>query len=172
MRRVGMVDLDTGEVLSGVPVWVGAKARSPYGDRWIAVSQDFLEELAARRDVHGETLRVFVFLNARLDFNNLIQVPMIEIAERLGMKPPNVRRAMKKPPSATAPSLPSHDGQVRRALARRAFTGETSPPRGRVCRGAMEALSPEGAEPVTRRAAAKRRSRRSRLDGRAPGGRR
>jgi DNA-binding transcriptional ArsR family regulator len=96
MRRVGMVDLDTGEVLSGVPVWVGAKARSPYGDRWIAVSQDFLEELAARRDVHGETLRVFVFLNARLDFNNLIQVPMIEIAERLGMKPPNVRRAMKK----------------------------------------------------------------------------
>ena len=66
-RRLGMVDLDTGEMLNeGVPVWVGVKARSPYGRRWMAMNQDFLLEFAARDDVHGEVLKVFVYLNGRL----------------------------------------------------------------------------------------------------------
>jgi hypothetical protein len=96
-KRLGMVDLDTGEVLEGgVPVWFGARPRSPYGNRWVAMSQSFLEEFAARKDVRGETLRVFLYLNARLDFENMIHLPMIEVAEALAMRRQNVNRAMRQ----------------------------------------------------------------------------
>src|SRR5215208_5573485 len=96
-RRLGMVDMDTGELVGdGVPVWVGTKVKSPYEDRWMAVNQHFLEEFAARKDVSGETFRVFLFLNARLSFRNLIQVPQVEIATALGMKRQSVNRAIRK----------------------------------------------------------------------------
>lgn len=60
------------------------------------VNQDFLREFSARRDVTGEVLRVFLYLNARLDFENVIQVPQIEIAEELGLQYQNVHRAIKR----------------------------------------------------------------------------
>jgi hypothetical protein len=32
-RHIGLIDLDTGKLLDdGVPVWVGARPRSPYGE--------------------------------------------------------------------------------------------------------------------------------------------
>ena len=60
------------------------------------VNQQFLEEFASRKDVTGEVLRVFLYLNARLDFENIIQVPQTEIAERLGLQPQNVHRSIKR----------------------------------------------------------------------------
>ena len=95
-RQLGVIDLTTGELLTGVPVWFGLKAQSPYGRRWVGMNQHFLEEFAARQDVHGETFRVFIYLNARLDFDNLINVPHKEIAKALHMQRPNVTRAIKK----------------------------------------------------------------------------
>jgi MarR family len=95
-RQLGVIDLATGELLTGVPVWFGVKVQSPYGRRWVGMNQHFLEEFAAREDVHGETFRVFIYLNARLDFDNLINVPQKEIAKALNMQQPNVSRAIKK----------------------------------------------------------------------------
>jgi DNA-binding MarR family transcriptional regulator len=95
-RRFGQVDLDTGELFDGVVVLVGRKIKSPYGKQWMAMNQKFLEEFAARKDVHAETLRVFLYLNARLDFENLIQLPQVEIAEALSMERQNVNRAMSQ----------------------------------------------------------------------------
>ena len=66
------------------------------GSSWMQVNQQFLEEFASRKDVTGEVLRVFLYLNARLDFENIIQVPQTEIAERLGLQPQNVHRAIKQ----------------------------------------------------------------------------
>ena len=60
------------------------------------INQTFLEEFAARRDVGLEVYRVFMYLNARLDFHNIIRVPQTEIATALGMRPQNVNRAVKK----------------------------------------------------------------------------
>jgi biotin operon repressor len=91
-----MVDLSTGELLTGMPVWFGVKDRSPYGRRWVGMNQNFLEEFAARDDVHGETFRVFIYLNAILDFDNVISIPQNDIAKALKMKRPNVSRAIKK----------------------------------------------------------------------------
>ena len=60
------------------------------------INQDFLKELATRKDVGGEVLRVFLYLNARLEFENLIQVPQIEIAQELRMHKQAVNRAIKR----------------------------------------------------------------------------
>jgi DNA-binding IclR family transcriptional regulator len=46
--------------------------------------------------VGAEVLRVFLYLNARLDFENIIQVPQLEIAEKLGIKRQNVYRATRQ----------------------------------------------------------------------------
>lgn len=78
-----------------VPVLVGHKIQSPYGYSWMQINQQFLKEFASRRDLGNEVLRVFLYLNARLDFENVIQVPQVEIATDLGMQRQNVNRAIK-----------------------------------------------------------------------------
>lgn len=95
-KLVGYVD-DQGELHQGViPVLCSRRIKGPYGSSWMQINQQFLEEFSSRKDVTGEVLRVFLYLNARLDFENIIQVPQIEIAERLGLQPQNVHRSMKR----------------------------------------------------------------------------
>jgi hypothetical protein len=94
-RRIGSVDLNTGELLDGVNVWFGRRLVSPYGRDWMQVNQNALVEIAADRDIGGEALRVFLYLNGRLDFENLIVVPQVEVAEALGMTRQSVNRALK-----------------------------------------------------------------------------
>ncbi len=94
-RRIGSVDLTTGELLDGVHVWVGRKIASPYGSQWMQVNQDALAEIAADPDLGLEAWRVFAYLNSRLDFENLIVVPQVEIATALRMKRQSVGRAIK-----------------------------------------------------------------------------
>jgi hypothetical protein len=94
-KRVGTFDLETGEVLDGVAVWVGRRVRSPYGSKWMQVNQDALAEIAADPDMGTEAFRVFLYLNARLDFENLIQVPQKEMSEALRMKQPAISRAIR-----------------------------------------------------------------------------
>jgi hypothetical protein len=94
-RRIGNHDQETGELLEGVAVWIGRKIVSPYGRQWMQVNQDALAEIAADRDMGTEAFRVFLYLNARLDFENLIVVPQGEIAAALNMKRQAVGRAVK-----------------------------------------------------------------------------
>lgn len=95
-KIVGYVD-HHGEIHEGVvPVLCNVKITSPYGAKWMQINQEFLEEFSARQDVGAEALRVFLYLNCRLDFENIIQVQQTEIAERLKLKPPSVHRAIKK----------------------------------------------------------------------------
>lgn len=93
-RRVGGVDLDTGELLEGVPVWVGRKVRSPYGSRFYMSSQDALEAIAKDPDMTGQAFRVFLYLCSRLDFENFIQVPQVEIAAELSLGKNRVSEAV------------------------------------------------------------------------------
>jgi hypothetical protein len=85
LRTVGGIDLDTGEVMPGMAVWVGPKIRSPYGRRFYMSSQDALEALAKDPDMTGQVYRVFLYLCSRLDFENYIQVPQIEICKELNI---------------------------------------------------------------------------------------
>ena len=93
-RRLGTIDLDTGEVLGeGVPVWVGAKPR--IHDRWFMAFQDALEALAKDRDLKLEHHRVLYYLFSRLDFDNFIQVPQAEVSLHLNMRKSKVSMAIK-----------------------------------------------------------------------------
>lgn len=93
-KRIGTIDLNTGEILEGTPVWVGKKARSPYGARWFMASQDAVLELSKDKEITGEAFRVFMYLCSRIDFENYIQVPQKEIAADLELKSPNISRAI------------------------------------------------------------------------------
>ena len=92
-KKIASFDQDTGEILKGVIVYCGVK-QNPYSTGWIMNSQDALELLASDRDLTKESLRVLMFLMARLDFENWIQVAQKEISEKLGIKRPNISKAI------------------------------------------------------------------------------
>lgn len=92
-RRIASVDQDTGEVLEGVVVYCGVK-QDPYSRGWVMTSQDALELLAADEDLTKEAFRILMFLMARLDFENWIQVTQKEISEKTNIKKSNVSRGI------------------------------------------------------------------------------
>ena len=94
-RNIGTVDLDTGEILEGTPVWVGVKRNNPFGSRYFMANQDALLLLAKDPELTLEPKNVLLYLFARLDFENFIQVPQVEIVEDLGMQKQNVNRSVK-----------------------------------------------------------------------------
>lgn len=94
-KRVRGVDADTGEMLDYVPMLVLQKRRNGFKEGWLAMAQTALEQLATS-DLRGEDLRVLMLLMARLDFDNLIQVPQVEIADKLGMHKQHVNRSIQR----------------------------------------------------------------------------
>ena len=93
-RRIGQVDLETGELLKGFVTWTEVKY-SPYGRGWYMQSQEALVSLAQDREITGECYRVLFILLAELDFENFIYIPQTEIAQKLSMHPQSVHRAIK-----------------------------------------------------------------------------
>ena len=92
-RKIASFDQNTGEILKGVIVYCGVK-QNPYSTGWMMNSQDALELLASDRDLTKESLRVLMFLMARLDFENWIYITQKEIAEILGLKKQNISKAI------------------------------------------------------------------------------
>ena len=93
-RRLGSIDLETGEVMMGVPVWVGAKS-SPYGSRWFMANQEALLAIARDKELTAEPYRVLMVLFGKLDFENWIHIAQNEIAETLCMQRSHVSRIIK-----------------------------------------------------------------------------
>jgi len=89
------VDERTGELLDGVAVWVGPKIRSPYGRSWFMQSQDAILALAQDKELAGRPTRVLLYLLARLDFENFIHVPQVDIAQALELRASNVSKAIQ-----------------------------------------------------------------------------
>jgi hypothetical protein len=70
MRRyIGSIDLKTGEILKGTPVWVGVKF-SPYGNRWFMANQEALRAIAKDKELTLDPYRVLMVLFGELDFEN------------------------------------------------------------------------------------------------------
>ena len=94
IRRLGTIDLDTGEVLTeGIPIWIGRKPRINNG--WFMAFQDAFEILSKDRELTGEANRVLLYLFSRLDFDNFIQVQQSDIAQALDLKKQNVNRCIR-----------------------------------------------------------------------------
>lgn len=92
-RYVQQIDVQTGEVLpAGVMVYVPQRPKIAEG--WVMTFQDGLVRLAQDRSITGEQWRVLAFLMGKLDFENYIHVPQTAVGEALGLKAPNVSRAV------------------------------------------------------------------------------
>jgi hypothetical protein len=65
-------------------------------DEWVLVPRDFLDELARRKDVRGEALRLFFHLMANMGVGNEIAVSATSVADALGVRRENVYRALRQ----------------------------------------------------------------------------
>ncbi len=92
-RKIGTVDLDTGEVLEGVSVFCHKK-RNPYPEGWVMNSQFAAVFVAKDKEIKGETHRVLWYLLGVLSWENWIVIPTVHIAKELEIKRPQVSRAM------------------------------------------------------------------------------
>ena len=93
-RMRGYEDIYTGEQY-GLPVLVGRK-NNPYANGWYMGNQELAREVFAKdKDIKSETHRVLWFIISILDFENWVQLSITEIANELGMRQPNVSKAIK-----------------------------------------------------------------------------
>ena len=94
-KRLGMIDLDTGEVFEdGLPVWVNGKVK--WHEDWFMGIQESFFNVAADRDLNGETLRVWMYMLSRMGFENWVTFPQRDICESLGIQKSHVSRSIKK----------------------------------------------------------------------------
>lgn len=95
-RRVGSVDLDTGELMEGAVLGMFyPKRQNGFRGGWVAMAQDALMALA-RMDLGDEARRVLLAVLARLDFENYILLNQAEIGDAIGIQRANVSRAIGK----------------------------------------------------------------------------
>ncbi|MCU4295776.1 helix-turn-helix domain-containing protein [Brevibacterium permense] len=92
MRKVTQVDLETGEDLGGFVAVIRPKQKSSF-ERHFTMNQAALKIIAT--ELNHEQTKVLMMLLADLDYENYILVAQIDIAESLGMKKPNVSKAVK-----------------------------------------------------------------------------
>jgi hypothetical protein len=95
-KNIATIDLDTGELIEGTAVWFNKRNKHPWENDFLMNRQSFLEEFAARRDIGLQVYRVFLFLNARCDFENIIYVKQTDIAKALGMRPSHISSAIRQ----------------------------------------------------------------------------
>ena len=94
-RRVGTIDLDTGEHLEGNMVGF-PKKRNPYREGWIQVSLDGIAMLIEAESLTMESLLVFLVVLENLDYENVLTCSQVYIAKRLGISGTQVSRSFKK----------------------------------------------------------------------------
>lgn len=93
-RKLATVDLETGEVLNGMTVFFHKKS-NPYPEGFIMLSQFAASYVAREKDFKLETHRVLWAMISHLSWANWTTVSQRELADQLGMKQPNVCKAMK-----------------------------------------------------------------------------
>jgi len=89
-----VVDRQTGEIESEYFLVAMKRHNGFQRGGWVAMSQNALDAIAEIDRL--EDMRVLMKLLAKLDFDNYIQVPQIELAEALNMKRSNVSAAIKR----------------------------------------------------------------------------
>jgi hypothetical protein len=92
-RNLGTVDLDTGELLKGVPVYFNATVR--WREDWFMAIQDAFEALAKDKEISGRPRRVLDFMMSKLSWENWIHVEQKQIAEELELDRSDVSRSIK-----------------------------------------------------------------------------
>ena len=92
-RKLGTVDLETGEILDGVSVYVNAKVK--WREGWFMGIQDAFIALAKDKEIYGRTRAVLDYLFGKLGFENYICLQQKEICEALDLHKGHVSSAIK-----------------------------------------------------------------------------
>ena len=92
MKRVGQIDLDTGEEIGSFVAVIRPKQKSTF-QRHFTMNQAALLTIA--NELNHEQMRVLMALLAELDYENYIQVAQTDISIALKMQKANVSRAIK-----------------------------------------------------------------------------
>lgn len=91
-RRFTQIDEATGEAIGSFVAVIKPKRKSDF-QRHFTMNQDTLFSIA--NDLNHDQTKVFLALLSYLDYENFIQVPQVEIAEKLSMHKQHVNRAVK-----------------------------------------------------------------------------
>ena len=94
-RHMQQIDQQTGEVIEGFVAYVVPKRKNGFQKGWMAMAQEAMMMLA-QSNLTGNDMKVMWAMLARLDYENLIQVNQVEVAEQVGMNRHNVNRSIKK----------------------------------------------------------------------------
>ena len=92
-KNLGTIDLDTGEILLGIPVYLQAKVKWREGF-FMGIQEAFLE-LAKDRELSGRPKDVLMYLFGKLAFENYICVQQKEIAEELNIDKGHISKYLK-----------------------------------------------------------------------------
>ncbi len=84
-----VMDLETGDYKPAI-TWVRQKWK---GESFFMGFQEAFAELAQKR-LGSEAKDVFLLILGRVDYNNQVTMPQVEMARQLGMKRQNVSRAV------------------------------------------------------------------------------
>lgn len=96
MKRVGSVDLDTGELLEGAVLGMFfPKRQNGFGTGWVAMAQNAMMELA-RSDLGAQDMRVLFAVLAKLDFENFLLLTIADLAKEIGMQRSNASDSIAK----------------------------------------------------------------------------
>lgn len=94
-RRIGTVDLATGEVLDGVVVHLPRRKASPYGDRWMTLNQPPWLTLATDPEITVQSYRVLIYVLSFLDYDNWCVCSPSQIGPLLRMRPQHVSTQLR-----------------------------------------------------------------------------
>jgi DNA-binding transcriptional ArsR family regulator len=94
-RRLGHIDLDTGEVFQeGTLAYFARKRQNGFKEGWVAMAIPAFGILKMFTRAHD--LRVMMALLERIDFDNKISICQADIAKALEMDPSHVSHAIKR----------------------------------------------------------------------------
>ncbi len=84
---------ETGEIKQYI-ITPAKPKKAPKGD-WVMMFQEGARSIA-KMNLKGESMRVYMILLSKLDYENWLRFRQKDIADELDMKTPNVSRAMKE----------------------------------------------------------------------------
>lgn len=93
-KRMGYIDLDTGEIAEAMPVLPRLKINHFKKD-YLIMFQDMLDSIVTDKTFKMEELRVYLFVLSKTAMGNWLHMTQKEIGERLAMDQGNVSKAFK-----------------------------------------------------------------------------
>ena len=92
-KYIAVVNDETGEVKGYFPL---KSKHLSKGGGFMAIYQAAFDYIGNQKELTGETLRVFIKLLSKLDFDNYIRISQSELAKEMNITRPHVTKAIRK----------------------------------------------------------------------------